>query len=178
MSTRPEDPNVSVSPADEAAVGGLYHELMDGWNQGSGEAFAAAFTEDGDLVAFDGTHFKGRGEIAAFHQELFDRWMKGTRLVGQVESVRFLSPEVALLHAVGGTVLRGKTEPAPERDSIQTLVARRESGECESGEWRLAAFQNTRLRPIGPKLTTFLAWTLSDSLWKVLRRSKGEERYV
>ena len=45
---------------DEAAVRALYQELMDGWNQGSGAAFAAVFTEDGDLVAFDGTHFKGR----------------------------------------------------------------------------------------------------------------------
>ena len=37
---------------------------MDGWNSGSGEAFAAVFTEDGDLVAFDGTPFTGREEIA------------------------------------------------------------------------------------------------------------------
>jgi hypothetical protein len=43
--------------ADEAAVRALYQQLMDGWNQGSGDAFATVFTEDGDLVAFDGTHF-------------------------------------------------------------------------------------------------------------------------
>lgn len=96
---------------------------MDGWNRGSGDAFAATFTQDGDLVAFDGTHFEGREEIAPFHQELFDKWLKGTRLVGRVKSVRFLSPDVALMHAVGGTVMRGKTRPSPERDSIQTLVA-------------------------------------------------------
>ena len=59
--------------ADEAAVRALYQQLMDGWNQGSGAAFAAVFAEDGDLVAFDGTHFKGRQEIAPFHQELFDK---------------------------------------------------------------------------------------------------------
>ncbi|HXV84302.1 MAG TPA: SgcJ/EcaC family oxidoreductase [Candidatus Binatia bacterium] len=62
-------------------------QLMDGWNKGSGEAFAAPFAEDGHLVGFDGTHFKGRDEIAAFHQPLFDKWLKGTRLVGEVESV-------------------------------------------------------------------------------------------
>src|SRR3712207_406820 len=65
--------------ADEQAVCDLYGELMDGWNRGSGEAFAAVFTEDGDLVAFDGTHFEGRAQIAPFHQELFDKWLKGTR---------------------------------------------------------------------------------------------------
>ena len=116
--------------ADEAAVRGLYRRSWTAWNQGSGAAFAAAFAEDGDLVAFDGTHFRGRREIAPFQQQLFDKWLKGSRLVGRVTDVRFLSPDVAVLHAVGGTVLRGKAAPAPERDSIQTLVAtrRRASG--------------------------------------------------
>ncbi len=161
----------TVNPSDEATVRGLYQQLIDGWNRGSGAAFAAVFAEDGDLVAFDGTHFKGRQEIARFHQELFDRWMKGTRLVGQVEDVRFLSSDVALMHAVGSTVMRGKAEPSPERDSIQTLVATR-----QGGEWRLAAFQNTRVRIIR-NAATFLVWTLSDQLWKVFRlneNGKGE----
>ena len=153
--------------AEEAAVRALYQQLMDGWNQGSGDAFAAVFTEDGDLIGFDGTHFKGRQEIAPFHQRLFDKWLKGSRLVGQVKDVRFLSPDVALMHAVGGTVLRGKSEPVPERDSIQTLVATR-----QDGEWRLAAFQNTRLHPMDSSAGPFLVWTLSDLLWKVSRLIK------
>jgi len=149
---------------DEAAVRALYQQLMNGWNQGSGAVFAAAFTEDGDLVGFDGTHLNGREEIAPFHQELFDKWLKGSRLVGQVKDVRFLSPDVALIHAVGGTVMRGKGEPSPERDSIQTLVAVRQEG----GAWRLAAFQNTRVRPMGRNASSFLIWAVSDMLWKVL----------
>lgn len=137
---------------------------MEGWNQGSGAAFAAAFTEKGDLVAFDGTHFHGRREIAPFHQELFDKWLKGSRLVGQVKDVCFLSPDIAVMHAVGGTVMRGESRPAPERDSIQTLVAVQ-----EAGEWLVAAFQNTRLRPLGQSGRAFLALTLSDWIWNLLR---------
>jgi uncharacterized protein (TIGR02246 family) len=152
--------------ADEVAVRDLYRELMDGWNRGSGEAFAAVFTEDGDLVAFDGTHFEGRTQIAPFHQELFDKWLKGTRLVGRVKDVRFLSPDVALMHAVGSTIMRGKSVPSPERDSIQTLVATR-----QNGEWRLAAFQNTRLR-IMRNGVAFLVSTFSDLLWKIFRLNK------
>jgi uncharacterized protein (TIGR02246 family) len=137
---------------------------MEGWNRGSGAAFAAPFAEDGDLIGFDGTHIKGRAEIAAFHQPLFATYLKGTRLVGRVTSVRFLSPDVALMHTLGGTVKRGKAVPAPERDSIQTLVA------TKSGDtWRLAAFQNTRLRPIGRHAGGTFVWLLSDWLWKLLR---------
>jgi uncharacterized protein (TIGR02246 family) len=166
MSVQPDHHETTTSPADEAAVRDLYQQLMNGWNRGSGESFAAVLAEDGDLVAFDGTHFKGRKEIAPFHQQLFDKWMKGTRLVGQVKAVRFLSSDVALMHAVGSTVMPGKTEPSPERDSIQTLVATR-----QGGEWRLAAFQNTRVRLMG-NAAAFLVWRLSDWLWKVLRLSK------
>jgi uncharacterized protein (TIGR02246 family) len=151
--------------AEEVALRALYQQLMDGWNQGSGDAFAAVFTADGDLVGFDGTHLKGQEEITRFHQELFDKWLEGSRLVGEVKDVRFLSPDVALMHAVGGTVMRGKSEPSPERDSIQTLVARRQEG----NQWRLAAFQNTRLHPIGRGAGVFVVWTLSDLLWKVYR---------
>jgi hypothetical protein len=81
--------------------------------------------------------------------------------------VRFLAVDVALMHAVGGTVLRSKRAPAPERDSIQTLVATRD----DEGGWRLAAFQNTRLRLMGSG-RAFLVMTLSDWLWKAARPNK------
>ena len=152
---------------DEVAVRALYTQLMDGWNKGSGEAFAAPFAEDGHLIAFDGTHFKGRDEIVSFHQPLFDKWLKGTRLVGEVESVRFLSPDVARMHALGETVMRGKSRPAPERDSIQTLVAIK-----RNGEWRLAAFQNTRVRLMSRNARSTFIWLFTDWLWKVFGPKK------
>jgi uncharacterized protein (TIGR02246 family) len=156
--------NIRTAAADEVAIRALYQQMMDAWNKGSDEAYAAPFAEDGDLIGFDGTHFKGRREIAPFHQRLFETHLKGTRLVGQVTSVRFLSLDVALMHAVGGTVMRGKSGPSPERDSIQTLVATK-----RGGEWLLAAFQNTRIRPIGRNVAGTLVWILSDWLWKVFR---------
>jgi uncharacterized protein (TIGR02246 family) len=156
--------NSVASSTDEAAVRDVYRQVMDGWNQGSGAAFASMFTDDGDLVGFDGVRFKGRHEIAPFHQQLFDKWLKGSRLVGKVEDVRFLGPDVAVMHVIGGTVMRGKSEPDPARDSIQTLVVTR-----QDGEWKVAAFQNTRIRPISGGVRAFLAWTLFDWVWKLLR---------
>ena len=152
---------------DETAVGALYQELMHAWNEGSSEAYAAAFAEDGDLIGFDGTHFKGRQEIAPFHQRLFETYLKGTRLVGEVTSVRFLSPDVAVMHALGGTVMRGKSQPAPERDSIQTLIAIK-----RGGQWRLAAFQNMSVRPMGRNVRGTIIWLFSDWLWKVFGPKK------
>jgi uncharacterized protein (TIGR02246 family) len=150
-----------ATPTDADDVPALYARLMDGWNRGSGQAFAAPFAERCDFVAFDGTYFDRRDELVRFHEPLFESHLKGTRLVGEVTKLRFLGPDVAVMHASGGTVLRGATRPAPERSSIQTMVAAR-----ESGTWRLVAFQNTRVRPIGRYARGTLLWLVSDWLWK------------
>lgn len=115
--------------------------MADGWNSGRGDEFAAAFAEEGDLVGFDGTHLKGRQEIAEFHQRLFDTVLQGARMEIQVKEIRFLRSDVALLHSTSQTTMAGQPEAAPERDSIQTIVAIK-----EGAEWRIAAFQNTRIQ--------------------------------
>jgi uncharacterized protein (TIGR02246 family) len=123
------------SENEESSIRALYERMMDGWNNGSAELFASPFEEDADLVAFDGTRFRNRDEIVASHQPLFDGWLKGTRLTGEVRDIRFLSPEIAIMHAVGGTIMRNRSEPAPARDSVQTLVAVK-----RDGEWRMWHF--------------------------------------
>jgi uncharacterized protein (TIGR02246 family) len=152
--------------AEQQAVRDVYQRMMDAWNEGSGDAFAAVFTDDGDLVGFDGHHLRGRKEIAPFHQELFDKWLKGSRLVGKVQDIRFLGPDVAVMHAIGGTIMRGKSKPAPARDSIHTLVVTR----ARPGR-QIVAFQNTRLRIID-RGRAFLAWALSDMIWRGFRLGK------
>jgi uncharacterized protein (TIGR02246 family) len=152
---------------DEAKIRALFADLLADWGRGDGEAYGSRFTEDADYVAFDGTRTGGRDEISASHQELFDRFLKGTRLTGRVLSVRFLNPDVALVHATGGTVMRGKSRPSPERDSVQTLVAVR-----EGAAWRFAAFHNSRVRPIGRSAATFLIWALTDKLWRIFALGK------
>lgn len=134
----------AVDVGDEAQVRDLLARLMAGWNAGSGEGFAAPFAEDGEQVAFDGTRFRGRDEIASSHQQLFDRFLKGSRLVGRVTDVKFLTPGVAVAHAIGGTVMPGETDIDPERNSVQTLVAVK-----LDGEWRIAAFHNSRAQFMG-----------------------------
>jgi uncharacterized protein (TIGR02246 family) len=139
--------------------------VLDAWRAGDGRAFAAPFSDDAVFVGFDGSVMRGRGQIASVHQELFDRWLRGSRLVDERTEVRFTGPDVAIVHAVGGTVMRGKTEPAPERDSIQTLVAVR-----RDGGWSFVSFQNTRMRPIGAGPASALLWLVPDKLWRLLFR--------
>jgi uncharacterized protein (TIGR02246 family) len=139
----------------------LYSAMMDGWDRGSGAAFAAPFDAELDFVAFDGTRFRGREELVRFHEPLFKTHLKGTRLVGNVTDVRLIGPDVAIVHARGGTIMRGRSTPSPERDSIQTLVAVR-----GAGVWRFVAFHNTRIRPMGRNALGTLCWLIGDWFWK------------
>jgi uncharacterized protein (TIGR02246 family) len=146
--------------ADEAAIRALFQNLLDSWGRGDGAAYGDQFTEDADYVAFDGSHTRGRRQIAASHQQLFDTWLKGTRLTGEITGIRFLSPEVALVHATGGTLMPGRSEAKPVRPSIQTLVAVK-----RDGRWRFTAFHNTRI-----KSWNTLQYALFGIATKVFRR--------
>jgi uncharacterized protein (TIGR02246 family) len=53
-------PPGSAEP-EQDAVAALVQQMMDGWAAGSGDAFAAPFTDDADYVTFGGDHLKGRG---------------------------------------------------------------------------------------------------------------------
>jgi uncharacterized protein (TIGR02246 family) len=160
--------------ADERAIRALHGRVLDAWGAGDGEAFAAPFSDDALFIGFDGSLMRGREQIASTHQEVFDRWMKGTRLAEERTEVRFVGPDVAIVHALGGTVMRSKSEPTPERDSIQTLVAVR-----DAGGWSFVSFQNTRIRPIGAGAVSAVLWLVPDRLWRLLfRLSKTEPRKV
>jgi uncharacterized protein (TIGR02246 family) len=160
-----DTPTEEERGADERAIRALHARVLDAWAAGDGEAFAAPFSEDALFIGFDGSLMRGREQIAATHQEVFDHWMKGTRLVEERTEVRFLGPDVAIVHTLGGTVLRGKSEPTPERDSVQTLVAVR-----EAGGWSFVSFQNTRIRPIGAGAVFALLWLVPDKLWRLFFR--------
>jgi uncharacterized protein (TIGR02246 family) len=113
QSQTPPPQTSKQSTDDEAAIRSLY--------------FCSAFAEDGDLVGFDGTHLKGRQQIASFHQQLLDTYVKGSRLVGKIRNVRFLAPDVAIMHVVGGTIMKGQHDIEPERNPYACI---------QESEWR------------------------------------------
>jgi uncharacterized protein (TIGR02246 family) len=130
--------------ASREAIGDLTRRMEHAWNTADGAAYAAVFTPDCDYVAFDGTHLRGRDANARHHQQLFDSVLRDTRLVFErTPAVRFLSDDVALVHAMGAVLFPWQRRVTPKRRSKQTLVAVR-----GSEGWRFAAFHNTRYRPM------------------------------
>ena len=82
-----------LNAADENAIRRIHQQVIDAWNGGDGGAFAAApFTDEADFVTWEGTHLKGRQEIALFTQRIFDTVMRGSRLEGEVKFVASSAP--------------------------------------------------------------------------------------
>jgi uncharacterized protein (TIGR02246 family) len=130
--------------ADESAIRALVQRCVEGWNKGSGEAFAAQFAEDSDYVVVNGMHIKGRRQNASGHQQIFDTIYKGTRLWVQVKSVRFLRPDVALMHTASKVLKPGESDASPEPEAIQTWTVSK-----HGKEWLIDAFHNTPIQGQG-----------------------------
>jgi uncharacterized protein (TIGR02246 family) len=121
--------------ADEAAMRDAVKQMEDGWNKKSGALFAKAFAEDADYVVINGNYIKGRALIESQHQRIFDTIFKDTTLSLAVQQIRFLRPDVAVVHVKGH---RSSTNEELNQGAIITLIMTK-----EKQGWTVAAFQNT-----------------------------------
>ncbi|MFG1705986.1 SgcJ/EcaC family oxidoreductase [Nonomuraea sp. M3C6] len=129
-----------ISTETEQAINTLFAELEDSWNRGDGEAYGACFTADASYTTFVGTVYRGRADLAAGHQALFDAVLKGTRMYNEIVEIRCYGPDAA--------VVIGRGDVAKKRPSrlskVQTYTLVREA----DGGWRIASFHNTRRKPL------------------------------
>jgi uncharacterized protein (TIGR02246 family) len=126
------------------AIGTLFEKLGEAWNKGNGELFGSCFTEDADYVTFMGQHLKGRKQIADVHQMLFAGPLKGSVLVSSATvdlHPRFITPDVAVVHAIGEVQLAVPAHDPNDRGSINTNVVVK-----QNGEWKLTVFHNCRIQ--------------------------------
>ena len=126
---------------DEQAIRDIAQRLEEGWNSGNGQAFAAPFAEDSDYVVVDGRHIKGRLANAEGHQFIFDTIYRGSTNSMEVESVRFIRPDVAVAHVRHRLKFSRDGRPA-EGHARSTWVLTK-----DDGRWSIAAFQNTQIQP-------------------------------
>ncbi|MGZ4033007.1 MAG: SgcJ/EcaC family oxidoreductase [Tumebacillaceae bacterium] len=123
--------------ANETDIHALYQQLIDGWNQRSAVAMSERLAEAGEMIGFDGSQYIGRDEMVSNLESIFAQHPTPPYHV-KVKSVRFVSPDVAILRAIAGMIPPGKTELAPALNAHHTLVASR-----TTGDWQIALFQNT-----------------------------------
>lgn len=135
-------PAVTGAAEEEAAVRENVRQMEAGWNAKSGALFAKPFAGDADYVVINGMHIRGREAIDKGHQRLFETRFKDSTLRLTVEQLRFLRPDVALVHVGAHNTIPG----AGEWRAFITLVMVK-----EKGVWQIAAFQNTQVAEAGQR---------------------------
>ncbi|OBJ11780.1 DUF4440 domain-containing protein [Mycobacterium sp. 1482292.6] len=132
--------------ADEQAIRALIDRQVIAWAAGDPAGYASVFTTDADYITFLGGRHVGRDAIAASYVPLFRKLLNRTQLRVDIVGVRFLTPDVALIHA-NASVVRAGRRRSRRNARVNTSVAVR-----ADGRWQLVASQNTAHRWIAEKL--------------------------
>jgi uncharacterized protein (TIGR02246 family) len=124
----------------------LQTQQADAWNRHDAKAYAALFTQDGDVVNVVGWWWKGRAEIERKLAAGFAFVFKNSELMVTDVDVRFINPKLAIAHTrwtmTGAKVPPGMPEP---RTGIQLQVLQK-----QHGRWLIVSFQNTNSIPERP----------------------------
>ena len=137
----------------------LFGNLLSSWNQQDAKGMASLFSDNGNVIGFDGSQMNGKKKIEEELKKVFDNH-KTAAYVWKVKEVRFLNEDIALLRAVAGMVPPGKNDINPQTNAIQSLIAVK-----QHIGWRIELFQNTPAQFHGrPELVQQMTDELSEML--------------
>ncbi|HEX8568130.1 MAG TPA: SgcJ/EcaC family oxidoreductase [Pyrinomonadaceae bacterium] len=126
---------------DDAALRQIVKDVETGWNAHDGKAFAAPFAPDADYVVVNGMYIKGRDIIEKGHIGIFTTIYKDSRNAATIKSVRFLRPDVAVVHVEWNLEFSANGEAKKSR-ALNTMIMTK-----DNGKWSIAAFHNTPVIP-------------------------------
>ena len=137
---------------EQGALLEIVSKLEQAWNNGDSVAWTAQFAGDADFIHILGGFLHGSRDIEHGHRTIFDTIYKGSHNHFQVEKLRFLRPDVAVVFIRANLTwyLNGEKQHIQARP---TLVAEKNP----VGEWKIAVFQNTMIN-------TAAVPTLADTL--------------
>ena len=135
----------SILPAaqnagDRDAVMNLVNGFDTAWNKHDMSAFGTLFADDAEFVNVVGMWWRGRDAIQAAHTHTHATFLKDSVLEWNVASLKFLAPDVALVHVEWR--MTGHREPSgaigmPRKGILVLVTVKSAIG------WRIAAGQNT-----------------------------------
>ena len=107
---------------EETAIEELHRQLLTFWNNQDGAGMASLFTEDANVIGFDGSQMNGRLQIKTELKQVFANH-RVARYVWKIEEIRFFDSQNALLRAIVGMVPPDKNELNSATNPIQSLTA-------------------------------------------------------
>ena len=139
---------------DENSIINNAKAFVDAFDKGDAKAVAAFWAEDGDYVDLDGRHLQGRSAIENSFKEVFAE-NKGLQLRIDVNSIHFLTPEIAV---EDGTTSVIPPDNAPPSQARYTNVHVK-----KDGQWILQSVREAPSNPPGNyEHLRGLEWAIGD----------------
>lgn len=117
----------------QSIAGSIAGNLTDAWNEGSGEQFAATFTDDAVFINVYGEILRTKISIAKGHQFLFDYAFKDVENKYELIDAVQIDDHTILSHNKGSM-------PQKKGGLTMTLVIVK-----QSGRWLIRALHNTTI---------------------------------
>jgi uncharacterized protein (TIGR02246 family) len=143
-------PDFPVPAQDAEAIHALVQRQADAWNRGDARAFAAPFGEHAVFTNIRGDTLHGRAAYDRRHDDIFRGFFRGSRIRMQVDEVRLLRPDVALV-LIGTEVDSPNGLPPGVAAHADGLLRTRLLDVLvrDGDAWRIAASHNVDVKP-GP----------------------------
>lgn len=131
----------SQTNTDEQSLRDIVSTMETAWNEKNGQKFSSVFAEQHDYIVVDGLYFSNfsRQANAHAHQGLFDGVYRTYDIKLKVDKIKFLRPDLAMIHTLGAGIEKGKQIPA-DPSIIMTILA-----EKKNGTWKIIDFHNHNL---------------------------------
>jgi uncharacterized protein (TIGR02246 family) len=125
-----------ISTSDEDAVLAVLDAVYTAWADNDAGAFVAPYAPDATAV-HTGTLMPDRDAIRATIVASFAGPLRDSEGIQEVQSVRFVGPDTALVISRGAVRSAGQDKPAPASRTLDGWVLSR-----HDGAWRVEAFHN------------------------------------
>ena len=133
---------------DTAAIRGIVQEEIAAWDQGDAGAYARHVAPEATFTNIRGQFFSGHDAFLHQHDVIFRGIFKNTKLHQDIVSLRFLTPEVAVVEVL--TSVTGVTRPPPRmtldrqgrlRTRLLQVVAK------QARDWEIVVYHNVDVKP-------------------------------
>jgi uncharacterized protein (TIGR02246 family) len=131
-----------ISTKDESAVRAVLDAVYAAWADNDADAFVAPYAAAATAV-HSGTVMEDRDAIRATMATVFDGPLKGSRGIHDVQRIRFVGADTAIVLSKGAILFAAQSEPAAESRTLDGWVLCK-----QDGTWRVEAFHNCPEDPV------------------------------
>lgn len=137
---------VAQAQTDEAKVLAACQAGFDAMSAYDAERMAAVYSEKAVLINPMGEMIVGREALLPFYKGLFKSWgqPKGDKTVMDKQMVKFLTPDIALLHSLNTVLTKDQNGKEMIQKYAQSMVFTR-----QNGKWLCESAQLTFITPAG-----------------------------